>query len=53
MQVIFLTSEMLGATYLQRADIAICVPCNDTPLIQEAHEMIEHLICLETEKEFK
>ena len=53
MQVIFLTSEMLGATYLQRADIAICVPCNDTPLIQEAHEMIEHLICLEVEKEFK
>ena len=52
MQVIFLTSEMLGATYLQRADIAICVPCNDTALIQEAHEMIGHLICLEVEKEF-
>lgn len=52
MKVIFITSEMLGATYLQRADIAICVPSNDTPLIQEAHLMIEHLICLETEREF-
>ena len=52
MQVIFLTSEMLGATYLQRADISICVPSNDVPLIQEAHKMIEHLICLEVEKEF-
>ena len=52
MQVIFLTSEMLGATYLQRADIAICVPSNDVPLIQEAHKMIEHLICLEVDKEF-
>lgn len=52
MQVIFITSEMLGATYLQRADISICVPSNDVPLIQEAHKMIEHLICLEVEKEF-
>ncbi len=52
MQVIFITSEMLGATYLQRADISICAPCNDVPLIQEAHKMIEHLICLEVEKEF-
>ena len=52
MQVIFLTSEMLGATYLQRADIAICVPSNDVPLIQEAHKKIEHLICLEVDKEF-
>ena len=52
MQVIFITSEMLGATYLQRADIAICVPSNDVPLIQEAHKMIEHLICLEVDKEF-
>ena len=52
MQVIFLTSEMLGATYLQRADISICVPSNDVPLIQEAHKMIEHLICLEVDKEF-
>ena len=51
MQVIFLTSEMLGAIYLQKADIAICVPSDDTALIQEAHEMIEHLICLEVEKE--
>ena len=51
MQVIFLTSEMLGATYLQKADIALCVPSDDTPLIQEAHAMIEHLICLEVEKE--
>ena len=52
MQVIFLTSEMLGATYLQRADIAICVPSNDVPLIQESNKMIEHLICLEVDKEF-
>lgn len=52
MQVIFITSEMLGATYLQRADISICVPSNDVPLIQEAHKMIEHLISLEVEKEF-
>ena len=53
MQVIFLTSEMLGTAYLQKADIPICVPSNDTPLIQEAHEMIEHLICLEVEKEYR
>ena len=50
MQVIFLTSEMLGTAYLQKADIPICVPSNDTPLIQEAHGMIEHLICLEVER---
>lgn len=52
LRTIFLTSEMLGATYLQKVDIPICVPSSDTPLIQEAHEMIEHLICLEVEKEF-
>lgn len=53
MQVIFLTSEMLGTAYLQKADIPICVPSNDTPLIQEAHGMIEHLICLEVERGYR
>ncbi len=53
MQVIFITSEMLGTGYLQKVDIPICVPSNDVPLIQEAHEMIEHIICLEVEKEYK
>ena len=52
MQVIFITSEMLGTAHLQKADIPICVPSNDTPLIQETHIMIEHLICYEVEKAF-
>lgn len=51
--IIFITSEMLGEMYLKKVDIPICVPSHDTPIIQESHLMIEHLICYEVEKEMQ
>ena len=53
LKTIFLTSETANLSYLRSVDMALCVPSSDTPLIQEAHLMIEHLICYEVEKEFQ
>lgn len=53
MKIIFLTCEMASASYLQMADWALNVPSSDPPLVQEAHNLIEHLICYEVEKEIK
>ncbi|VAX24642.1 Phosphoheptose isomerase 1 [hydrothermal vent metagenome] len=41
-----------GGPMKDLADIAIVVPSNDTPRIQEAHIMIAHLVCEMVEKEF-
>ncbi len=34
------------------ADVAIIIPSNDTPLVQEIHLMVIHWLCEETEKYF-
>ncbi len=41
-----------GGAMKDLADIAIVVPSDDTPRIQEAHIMIAHLVCEMVEKEF-
>lgn len=40
-----------GGALKNITDIALCVPSNDTPRIQEAHIMIGHIICELVEKE--
>jgi D-sedoheptulose 7-phosphate isomerase len=40
-----------GGKMAQMADIAIVVPSNDTPRIQESHILIGHIICDIIEKE--
>ncbi len=34
-----------GGALAQEADLALCVPTDETPIIQEVHLMAEHLIC--------
>jgi len=41
-----------GGKMKELSDIAIVVPCNDTPLVQEIHLMIIHYLCQEIEKHF-
>lgn len=41
-----------GGKMKDLSDIAIVVPANDTPLIQEAHLMVIHWLCGEVEKYF-
>jgi len=41
-----------GGKMKELSDIAIVVPCDDTPLIQEIHLMIIHYLCQEIEKYF-
>lgn len=39
-----------GGTLRGLADVCICIPSTDTPLIQEAHLSIGHLLCEEVER---
>ena len=41
-----------GGKMKDLADVAIIVPSNDTPLIQEVHLMVIHWLCEEVEKYF-
>lgn len=41
-----------GGKMKDLADVAIIVPCNETPLIQEIHLIVIHWLCEEVEKYF-
>jgi D-sedoheptulose 7-phosphate isomerase len=40
-----------GGKMAQMADVAIIIPSNDTPRIQESHILIGHILCDIIEKE--
>ena len=50
LKTIALTGGKMGILR-QKADVAICVPSENTQHIQEVHLAVEHLLCMLTERD--